>query len=160
MEQAQHIISLRPFGSVDDLEHRLGQGRKKAGPAGLSPRIFQEVVDIYQGYGSVDSILEDCERIGVELRSEIASWSRKDKGKGKNKVKDDTSILLEEDQEDGALNLHSLTVSDENSGFLVKSPALLSKDIQLKNYQLLGVNWLNLLYMKGYSCILADEMGM
>ena len=143
---------------MDDLEHRLGQGRKKAGPAGISPRIFQEVVDIYQGYGSVDSILEDCERIGAELRSEIASWSHK--GKGKGKVREgNAQSLLDEDQDEGTLNLHSLAISDEDNGFLVKTPVLLSKDVQLKNYQLLGVNWLNLLYTKGYSCILADEMG-
>lgn len=32
--------------------------------------------------------------------------------------------------------------------------------ITLKDYQMLGVNWLNLLYHRNTSCILADEMGM
>ncbi|EEB95766.1 hypothetical protein MPER_05212, partial [Moniliophthora perniciosa FA553] len=36
----------------------------------------------------------------------------------------------------------------------------LTSGVPLKDYQLLGVNWLHLLYSSGYSCILADEMGL
>lgn len=43
--------------------------------------------------------------------------------------------------------------------YLYEQPKMLSKDLKLKAYQMLGVNWLNLLYRKGISCILADEMG-
>ncbi|CAB4255307.1 similar to Saccharomyces cerevisiae YAL019W FUN30 Conserved member of the Snf2p family with ATP-dependent chromatin remodelin activity [Maudiozyma barnettii] len=39
-------------------------------------------------------------------------------------------------------------------------PRLLSSDIQLKDYQQMGINWLNLLYHNGMSCILADDMGL
>lgn len=42
---------------------------------------------------------------------------------------------------------------------MTKAPALLANGVQLKDYQLLGVSWLNLLKRKGLSCILADEMG-
>ena len=44
--------------------------------------------------------------------------------------------------------------------FLSKQLKSLSKNVQLKGYQLLGVNWLHLLYKKGWSCILADKMGI
>ncbi|KAG0658862.1 hypothetical protein C6P45_002058 [Maudiozyma exigua] len=39
-------------------------------------------------------------------------------------------------------------------------PRLLSNDIQLKDYQQMGINWLNLLYHNNMSCILADDMGL
>ena len=39
-------------------------------------------------------------------------------------------------------------------------PRLLSTDIQLKDYQQMGINWLNLLYHNNMSCILADDMGL
>ena len=45
-------------------------------------------------------------------------------------------------------------------GYLYRQPALLQEGVKLKNYQMLGVNWLNLLYRKNISCILADEMGL
>ncbi|KAI9886795.1 MAG: vacuolar ATPase assembly integral membrane protein vma21 [Watsoniomyces obsoletus] len=39
-------------------------------------------------------------------------------------------------------------------------PANLGEGVALKDYQLVGLNWLSLLYSKGLSCILADEMGL
>ncbi|ODQ77750.1 hypothetical protein BABINDRAFT_163150, partial [Babjeviella inositovora NRRL Y-12698] len=39
-------------------------------------------------------------------------------------------------------------------------PKLLAPDLELKNYQQVGINWLNLLYQHKLSCILADEMGL
>ncbi|KAG8933843.1 hypothetical protein FRC03_004948 [Tulasnella sp. 419] len=49
--------------------------------------------------------------------------------------------------------------SDLN-GYIPTQPALLSNEVQLKDYQLTGINWLNLLHTKHMSCILADEMGL
>lgn len=110
---------------------------------------------MFQGYGAVDDILEDCERIGASLRAAIASWtvgSANDKGKAKQDVS--------QDEEDGALSFRSMSSSRERpKDFLTAQPSLLSDSIQLKEYQLLGVNWLNLLYRRNLSCILADEMG-
>jgi SWI/SNF-related matrix-associated actin-dependent regulator 1 of chromatin subfamily A len=148
--------------SVDDLNTKLGQGRKKTGPAGISPRMFEDCTAIFQGYGTVDRILEDCERIGATLRSAIASWTSaavNDKGKAKD-VSADPRALFDE-SEDGSLSLLSLAPpTAKPKDYLVTQPSLLSKDVQLKEYQLLGVNWLYLLYRRNLSCILADEMGM
>ena len=44
-------------------------------------------------------------------------------------------------------------------GYIRQQPAGLPDTVRLKDYQLLGVNWLNLLWEKKTSCILADEMG-
>lgn len=44
--------------------------------------------------------------------------------------------------------------------FFRGKPRLLAQDLQLKDYQQMGVNWLNLLYHNGMSCILADDMGL
>lgn len=152
--QADIILEKRPYKSKDDFFEKLGQGKKKAGPAGISPKLFDDSVAIFKGYGSVDTILEDCERIGASLRAAIASWSTPDE-----KVAS-TSDLPGDEVEDGALSLRSLVKGKEkrNKGFLSKQPPL-AKGIQLKDYQLLGVNWLNLLYRRKLSCILADEMG-
>ncbi|KIO10144.1 hypothetical protein M404DRAFT_130812 [Pisolithus tinctorius Marx 270] len=157
-EQAGVIVSLRPFCSVDDLIIKLGQGKKKAGPAGISPRIFEDCQTVLSGYGAVDNVLEKCERIGASLRAAIASWGSEDddrKGKGKE------DFTLGE-VEDGSLSLHSLDVVKGNASkqYIATQPAMLPDGVTLKEYQLLGVNWLYLLYMREYSCILADEMGL
>ncbi|KAG6329996.1 hypothetical protein ID866_9092 [Astraeus odoratus] len=152
-EQAEVIISLRPFWTVDDLNAKLCQGKKKAGPAGISPRMFEDCQRVLTGYGAVDSVLEKCERIGASLRAVIASWGSE--GKGKEKA----DLTLDE-AEDGSLSLHSLHVVNGSKQYLSKQPAMLPEGVTLKEYQLLGVNWLHLLYMREYSCILADEMGL
>ncbi|KAK8125844.1 uncharacterized protein PG998_001603 [Apiospora kogelbergensis] len=41
-----------------------------------------------------------------------------------------------------------------------QKPALMDSSVQLKSYQLLGLNWMNLIHRKGYSGILADDMGL
>ena len=166
--QAAKIIGLRPFHDVDDLNTKLGQGRKKAGPGGISPRMFEDCITIFEGYGMVDGILEDCEEIGASLRDAIASWtSGGTKGKGKQKedplglgVPSRGSPTINQ-VEDGTLSLVSLEAvrAHATKDFIATQPSSLKEGTVLKDYQLLGINWLNLLYRQDLSCILADEMG-
>ena len=159
LEQADKIVSLRPFTSVDDVIVKLGQGRKKAGPAGISPRLFEDCQRVLGGYGAVDSVLEKCERIGASLRAAIASWSSdsvNSKGKGKEDASKNMSSVIDETEE-GSLSLGS--VKSATREYFAKQPTMLTPGVMLKDYQLLGINWLYLLYKKEYSCILADEMG-
>ncbi|CAA7261624.1 unnamed protein product [Cyclocybe aegerita] len=148
-EQAEVIISLRPFESGDDIRNKLGRGKKKAGPSGISPRMFEDCTEMLKGYGSVDNVLEDCEKIGASLRATISSWSQ-------------SNVQSNENKEDGAISLLSLaSLKSRNAkNYLTTQPKLLSDTVTLKEYQLLGVNWLNLLYRSNLSCILADEMGL
>lgn len=124
--------------------------------------MFDDSTNIFKGYGAVDGILEECEELGASLRDIIASWSANTKGKGKDDGQSSSrnspalSVI-----EDGALSLVDLDAVQKHTSkdFLVSQPSTLSEGTRLKDYQLLGVNWLNLLYSKGLSCILADEMG-
>ncbi|KAI0704996.1 SNF2 family N-terminal domain-containing protein [Cerioporus squamosus] len=165
-EQAQKIIELRPYTSVEDLNTKLGQGKKKAGPAGISPRMFADSATIFQGYGRVDSILEDCEGIGAELKKEIARWSHgkataNGKAKGKQRDPNGTSRDSSVSAEEGALTLTHMSAPDHKPKYyMTVQPSLLQPGVTLKEYQMIGVNWLSLLYQKGLSCILADEMGL
>ena len=102
-DQAEAIVELRPFESIDDLNTKLGQGKKKAGPGGLSPKLFEDCKSILKGYGSVDAVLEDCERIGAGLRAAIATWTTSGKGK-------DKADSPENGETDGALSLDRKSV--------------------------------------------------
>lgn len=158
-EQAQKIIELRPYSSMTDLNTKLNQGKKKAGPSGISPRMFEDCQEILQGYDTVDGILEECEKIGSSLRAAIATWTTEDsssKGKGKE-------VSLAPDQiEEDSLSLRALKISNDaaSKGFISSQPSMIAEGITLKDYQLLGINWLFLLYRRRHSCILADEMGL
>lgn len=160
-EQATKIIAARPFEQPEDINAKLSQNRKKAGSTGISPRIFEDTVNIMEGYADVDRILEKCEQIGATLRAAIATWTAPRSDKGKGVASREGSVALVDDvQEDGALSLRSRASlgADKDTQFLGQ-PSLLADSVTLKEYQLLGVNWLNLLYSRRLSCILADEMG-
>lgn len=139
------------------MQRRLGQGKKKAGPAGISPRMFSDCVAIYEGYSQVDGVLRNCERIGEELKKAIAAWSGK--GKGKAREGSLSSDVQDGSSDDGAISLVSISNTSSSGGFINKASSLLAKGVQLKDYQIIGVNWLRLLHSRRYSCILADEMG-
>lgn len=144
---------------MDDLKSRLGQGRKKAGPAGISSRLFEDSAAIFDAYSTVDDIVSACEKIGRELRDEIAKWGGGGDGKGKER-EGTVSSRGTPDREDGALALRNqASLSQLPDYYILKQPALLSPNVQLKEYQMVGINWLNLLYRKAHNAILADEMG-
>ncbi|PPQ67269.1 hypothetical protein CVT25_005853 [Psilocybe cyanescens] len=147
-EQAKAIIALRPFSSAEDIRTKLGQGKKKAGPTGISPRMFEDCTQILKGYGSVDNVLESCEKIGLTLRTTISSWTT------------ERNPNADENADEGALSLLSIKPlkNPKAQNYLTSQPKLLAQSVVLKEYQLLGVNWLNLLYRSSLSCILADEM--
>ena len=160
-EQAAKIIAARPFKQPEDINAKLGQTKKKGGATGISPRIFEDTVDIMAGYADVDRILEECERIGTKLKSAIAAWTAAGFDKGKEVASREGSTALPDDlQDDGVLSLRSrASFNPGEKNHFLSQPSLLSDSVTLKEYQLLGVNWLHLLYNRGLSCILADEMG-
>ncbi|OBZ67066.1 ATP-dependent helicase fft2 [Grifola frondosa] len=162
LEQANKIIELRPFSSTDDLNTKLAQGKKKAGPAGISSRIFEDSATLLEGYGRVDDILVKCERIGSQLKAEISTWTTHS-GKGKQRAGTSSSRASSATgDEEGVLSLSQQEVSDgaKPKYYINTQPSFLSEVVQLKGYQMIGLNWLSLLYNKGLSCILADEMGL
>ncbi|CAG2107895.1 unnamed protein product [Medioppia subpectinata] len=42
----------------------------------------------------------------------------------------------------------------------LEQPKIINSEMKLSHYQLIGLNWLALMYKKGINCILADEMGL
>lgn len=85
------------------------------------------------------------------------SWSTNASKKAEESA--EAEIPLQE-CDDGSLSLHTLRAGAKGiQDFLVNQPLSLSPQVRLKEYQLLGVNWLSLLYRRKLSCILADEMG-
>ncbi|GJJ06223.1 hypothetical protein Clacol_000413 [Clathrus columnatus] len=151
LQQAKTLISLRPFEDVDDFNTKLSRKNK----TGLSKNILGYCKELFESYRTVDNLLEKCEKIGAELREAIDKWKI-------GKVPEASSSKLAVDEEDGSLALlESLPEDYESNGdFILKQPSLLSDTVQLKEYQLLGVNWMYLLYQRELSCILADEMGL
>lgn len=66
----------------------------------------------------------------------------------------------EPDSDDDVVLTRGRKTGSVRGSYFSEKPTLLSPDLELKDYQQVGINWLALLYKRKLSCILADEMGL
>ena len=159
---ADKLIELRPFADEEDLEAKLRQTK------GLSAKYIENCYEMMSGYRAVDQIIKRIENLGVKLRNIINIWeelnnsnSNSSNNSRQGSPNDDdqpgmslTSVSLDSDK------LNSARYQDALEGYLTQQPDIVNPAMTLKDYQILGVNWMLLLYRKGISGILADEMGL
>ena len=158
MEQAAKIIALRPYADSDEVRTKLTKAR------GVSIKLFEQYTEIMEGYVQIDACLNRCESIADEVARTLAVWRGASMGSdsvvgtprsdGLNDVKVDVAKVSELLRKETDARKRKVL-----GAYIQTQPALLSEGTLLKDYQLLGVNWLNLLYSKKIGCILADEMG-
>ncbi|KAL9551869.1 hypothetical protein MBANPS3_004051 [Mucor bainieri] len=164
---ADKLIELRPFADEEDLEDKLRQTK------GLSVKYIENCYEMMSGYRAVDQIIKKVEALGVKLRNTINIWEELSNSSNSNSQQGSPKDIGDMDNEDDqpgmsltsiSLNnsnkAHSIRYQDAMEGYLTHQPAIVNADMTLKDYQILGVNWMLLLYRKRISGILADEMGL
>lgn len=168
-EQAEIIISLRPFATVEELKKKLTKRK------GVSFGLFEQYIEVIQGYIEVDRCLTKCENIGKDIAEIMEIWTGSSRdGRSRTSTPDPGSTSGVQPSQDTGLHVTSVDVEKIKAEimteqdkkrratlkmFVTEQPKTLAEGVVLKDYQLLGVNWLNLLYSKDLSCILADDMG-
>jgi SWI/SNF-related matrix-associated actin-dependent regulator 1 of chromatin subfamily A len=159
LEQAATIIRLRPYDDADAVRSKLTKAR------GVSSKLFEQYTEIMEGYVQIDACLNRCEGIANDVANTLSVWrgaaAAQDtsvvgtpRSDGLNDVKVDVAKVSELLLRETDIKRKKILLS-----YIQSQPAGLSEGTVLKDYQLLGVNWLNLLYSKRIGCILADEMG-
>ncbi|KAG0140885.1 hypothetical protein CROQUDRAFT_52577 [Cronartium quercuum f. sp. fusiforme G11] len=144
IEQAKIIASLRPFEDPEDLRKKL---RKQKG---VSSAVFNQYQEVMKGFIEVDRVLTKCEEHGAELSRIMKIWAGIDPTRERL---DESAVELVE-------LAHNDPTDPALSNYIYTQPSSVPSGIKLKSYQLLGLNWLNLLYNKGISAVLSDEMGL
>ncbi|KAF7728852.1 hypothetical protein EC973_005478 [Apophysomyces ossiformis] len=168
-DQAENLINnLRPFAGEEDLRAKLKQTR------GLSEKFINYYMDMQNGYQAVDMIIEEIERLGGNLTQILDVWQgvQRENESAQSSRQGTPASEMDSDAPDENVGIHlvktesdtidksSRLYRDAMFGFLTTQPDCVNKELTLNNYQLVGVNWLLLLYRKGISGILADEMGL
>ncbi|TXT10931.1 hypothetical protein VHUM_01682 [Vanrija humicola] len=158
-DQVNKIIAMRPYESIDQLRSKLNKTR------GVSVKLFEQYAEIMEGYVQIDSCLNKCESIANDIGSALAVWkgaatasdstTGTPRTDGLNDVKVDVAKVSELLAKETDLRRRTIL-----SSYIRSQPSTLSDGTVLKDYQLLGINWLNLLYKRKIGCILADEMGL
>ncbi|KAL8280771.1 hypothetical protein RQP46_006775 [Phenoliferia psychrophenolica] len=164
--QATLVFKLRPFASPNDFRTRT---RKQKG---VGNNMLDNYLEVIEGMGEVDKVLSDCEQIGRELSHIMKIWATAGQpkappiaGQGQPRVDPaDVGVSLttiaEENVVQAAEASQDPLVREAFKDYIRTQPDGVPATIVLKDYQMLGLNWLNLLYRRKTSCILADDMGL
>ncbi|OAQ35320.1 hypothetical protein K457DRAFT_66403 [Linnemannia elongata AG-77] len=169
--QANSVIALRPFDTFDNLCVSL---RKRK----IGEKIVTSYLTTTDAIRAVDTMLKSVDQVREDLVKILNVWCGGENGKLFESGSNSNSVLAdnadkatdeEEEEEEPGMELVDVDVDKASATkegkeamrhFIRKQPGNMAHGFQLKGYQLLGINWLALLWRKKLSGILADEMGL
>ncbi|KLJ12520.1 hypothetical protein EMPG_12457 [Blastomyces silverae] len=183
---ANTIISKRPFKSLnavrqisqdDDSTGKTSKAKsKKYAKKPIGDKVVDKCLDMWTGYEAVDALVSKCEALGKPVANEMKRWGVDifgSKTQGELEITSlDTKNTSDGIHDSGIGTPSSACSSSVDDDELkpnnssrkkqqyIGQPAIMSESITLKNYQIVGINWLNLLFEQNLSCILADDMGL
>ena len=169
-DTAKLIISKRPFKSlfavrfvaepVPEDKAKGDKARKAQKPIG--DRIVDKCLDMWAGYEAVDSLVAKCEALGRPIAAEMERWGVNIFGNRDGQL---DMVSLDgknyKSDEDGDVKMaNSSSPHSKKTSKFISQPSIMAEGLQMKDFQIVGINWLNLLFTHRLSCILADEMGL
>lgn len=183
-ENAKLLLSQKPFRNLTKarqvMSHSNG-AKKKIVSKPIGDKIVDKCMDMLTGYEAVDRLVSQCEALGKPVADEMKKWGVDVFGASKDGELDlvsfsDLSHEKESERSTRDSGIGTPTSSslsaDENSDVDLKKklkpskekfcnqPKIMGDGVTLKDYQIVGINWLALLFEKQLSCILADDMGL
>jgi SWI/SNF-related matrix-associated actin-dependent regulator 1 of chromatin subfamily A len=185
-EDVRTILDQRPFRSLAQVEKmHVGQpdtGKKKARrpKTPFGEKLVESAMTMWTGFEAIDQLVKKCTDLGKPIAATMATWGVDVFGASKDGELDLTSLDDSSDTNSmrdsgvGTPRSHTSDTEVESLGQrrvlakrkpsskpeLLKKPDVMRADVELKDYQVVGLNWLNLLWKEGVSGILADDMGL
>lgn len=164
---ADIMISKRPFNSIYAVaEDRFDEAtpepevKKRNQRKTLGMKIVESTEFSLKGYKAVDSLVKKCSEYGNLISKQMGLWGVKVTGEGELDIVDVENLEIKDEEVDDDDDDDIVAPKKRGLNYIKHKPTLLAPEIDLKNYQQVGINWLNLLYVNKLSCILADEMGL
>lgn len=172
-EIAQAIISQRPFRDIDDVRE-VSQGGKGKKVKTIGNKILDKCLEMWFGYDAIDKLVQECAQLGDSVKNDMEKWGIDFTGasvNGELELADLDAVIKSRDSGIGTPTSRDVSADEdigENTKALAKrgdsgffpQPSIMAPGVVVKTYQLVGINWLRLLFDKGLSCILADDMGL
>ena len=181
---AELLLTKKPFRSLHEARQVTADApgnKKKTVKRPIGDKVVEKCIEMWAGYEAIDNLVRQCETLGKPVADEMKKWGVDVFGASKAGELDvvNLSDIASEAKSEGRLRdsgigtPSSIALSaDENSDADVKrtpkhvkpifslQPQMMGNGVILKDYQVVGVNWLSLLFEKKLSCILADDMGL
>ncbi|KIV99547.1 uncharacterized protein PV09_08847 [Verruconis gallopava] len=167
-EDAEFLLSKRPFKTLDAarlVNRPVVPGKRRGGTQRpLGDRLVDQIVSTEESLQAVDRVVDRCQQYLEDVRQKMNGLGI-DMSKS---VKDDglnVASFDEAGKESPKVDSGTGTPTP-NTSVRIEQPSIMSKNRTLKDYQLVGLNWLAVMYSlrkrwaKQNGCILADEMGL
>lgn len=176
LETATKLLAQRPFTSLQRVRQVTeDSGKKKISRKPIGDKIVEKCLEMWSGYQAVDRLVQKCEELGDSVCKDMDKWGVNIFGSSKEGELElidlDTASNITRDSGIGTPMSHEVSDDDDHKKGTISSlpptkrglypqPAIMAEGIVLKDYQVVGINWLALLFDKRLSCILADDMGL
>ena len=171
IETAALMISKRPFRSLQQARNvkkeEQTQTAKKGKARGgnrkpIGERVVNVAMEAHTSFAAVDRLVSRCEEYSRMIKTEMTKWgiTAGEDSQSEDGSRQDSGIGTPTGSYARSRSRRLSCSKDITKEKFITQPSKMSKDVILKDYQLIGLNWLNLLWNKKLSCILADEMGL
>ena len=176
---ANEIMSHKFFTDLDEVREITAaapktpaKNRKGKAAKNIGEKVVEKLVETFQGYAAVDVLVSVCEEFGKSVAEGMAKWGVDAFGqasKGELEIVNiDSKASSEQDFQKHDSGIGTPTSTDDESGkgpgqrtaHFLPQPRNMGSSVTLKDYQIVGFNWLLLLFSQRKSCILADDMGL
>lgn len=175
---ASTILAKKPFKNLDAVRRISGESKptaKRKATRPIGDKIVDNCLDMWKGYDAIDGLVQQCEAVGKPVAEQIKQWGVDVYG-----ATNDGELDLTTFDQTSELSLRDSGIGTPTSGpaspdangevkgaattmdstAIFGQPRIMPKEVVLKDYQVVGVNWLALLFRNKLSCILADDMGL
>ncbi|RGP75004.1 hypothetical protein FLONG3_5872 [Fusarium longipes] len=155
-DQLACMIEKRPFDDITKARRvTVGKksGARKASRVSIGENVVDAVEVFHNAVDAIDSVVAKCERDAKAIKQQVDTWDIDTFGHDK---------LQEhrQDSEDLPPTPTSISATKYVRPPIAKQPKYMDGHCKMKPFQLVGLNWMSLLYNFNIGCILADEMGL
>ena len=184
-EVATILLSQRPFrnlNAVRQVTNANSESKRKTVKKPIGDKIVDKCIDMWTGYEAVDALVRQCEALGKSVADEMKKWGVDVFGAAKDGELEVVNFedVISEVKSEGSMRDSGIgtpvsttlsadeqsdvdakkTLKNRNKKTFSPQPEMMAENVVLKDYQIVGVNWLALLFKQKLSCILADDMGL
>lgn len=158
--QLECVIAKRPFEDLAKAR-RVAQtkkpGARKAPRVNIGDTVVDAVEIFLNAVSAIDNVVAKCETDAKAVKNHVDSWDIDVFGHDK---RSQSKRPQRQGSEDLPPTPTSITATKYIRPPIPKQPDYMDGHCEMKLFQLVGLNWMSLLYKFNIGCILADEMGL
>ncbi|KAF4331695.1 helicase of the Snf2 Rad54 family [Fusarium beomiforme] len=154
-EQLACMIEKRPFDDISKAKRvTVGKkpGARKASKVSIGESVVEAVEIFINAVAAIDNVVGKCDRDAKAIKQQIDTWDIDTFGHSKRE--------RSQNSDDLPPTPTSISAPKYVRPPIAHQPKYMDGHCQMKPFQLVGLNWMSLLYKFNIGCILADEMGL